>query len=457
MRLVVAMLFLLIVSPSRLPASTQEANELAEARRLLLEASDFVKDIPEVQQSSAAANIASQLTRAGDVADALSVARLLPNTEDQGQVMALIAWQLAHHGHVAEALTLIESAAEGQNKTTAYQLVAELIAEKGDLQGALETAHRIHEEPGRLIDTLARVASLLGQAGDRSGAREAIDDALNTAEAALAQNIGSAAAFTQIARTQAEIGDTADASMTLDQFSSIVHQYKGAEGTGLFLQQLASAQAQIGDLAGAQRTIEEISDGNSDLALMEISEEQARQGLMVDALTNAERISAPASKWITLREIAMIRGTHGTLNDALEAIDRISEPAGHAEALATLALEQAENENPAVSLTLQTALKFGEQDGADGSEQVLGTAAVARALLGDFAGSQQLLQQMTKPESRVWPLWNITSFMVKAGHTEEALALAGNQEGAYPKAYALLGSAEGILDRLEAEQKTPTN
>jgi hypothetical protein len=60
---------------------------------------------------------------------------------------------------------------------------------------------------------------------------------------------------------------------------------------------------------------------------------------------------------------------------------------------------------------------------------------------------------MTKPESRVWPLWNITSFMVRAGHTQEALALAENQDAAYPKAYALLGTAQGILNHLESEEQ----
>jgi hypothetical protein len=56
-------------------------------------------------------------------------------------------------------------------------------------------------------------------------------------------------------------------------------------------------------------------------------------------------------------------------------------------------------------------------------------------------------------ESRLWPLWSITSMMVSAGHKQEALALAENENAAYPKAYALLGTATGILDRLEAETK----
>jgi tetratricopeptide (TPR) repeat protein len=417
--------------------------------RLLVEASHLVKDIPEIQQSSAAANIAGQLVRAADLPDALATARQLPKTEDQAQVIGSIAWQLAHDGNVAQALALVESTADGQNKGVAFELVAELVAERGNLQGALEIAHRIQNEPGRLIDTLVRLA----KTGDRSEAREAIEDAVNTAEAAVKQNIGNATALTQIATTQAEIGDTADAFMTLDRFSGIARQYQGVEGNGVFLQQLASAQAQIGDLNGAQRTIEEILTGNSDLALMVISQEQGKQGLMVDALANAERISSPALKSSAFREIAMIRGTRGTLDDALEAIDHISELAGRAEALAILALEQADNENPSASLTLQTAWKLATQNGSGTSDDVFGSIAVTRALLSDFAGAQEVVQEMSELESRAWSLRNITSHMVKAGHTKEALALAENQEAAYPKAYALLGSAQGILNHHEAEQQ----
>lgn len=43
--------------------------------------------------------------------------------------------------------------------------------------------------------------------------------------------------------------------------------------------------------------------------------------------------------------------------------------------------------------------------------------------------------------------------MVDEGQTQEAVALAEDQDSAYPKAYALLGTASGILDRLKAKAK----
>ena len=452
-----ALLAVALADPPGLFAAPQDMGQMAEARRLLIEASHLVKDIPEFQRPSAAANIAGQLMRAADLPDALATAQLLGKAEDQAQATGSVAWQLAHDGNVTQALALVDGTVEGQNKAVEYEILAEVVAEKGNLEGALQIAHLIRNDPDRLCDTLVRLASRRAHAGDLSGAREALGDALNVAEDAVKQSVGHASEFTGIATTEAEIGDTADAYVTLDRFSEIARQYyKGAAGNAALLQQLASAQAQIGDVFGAQRTIEENSSGNFDLALMSISQEQAKQGLTADALESAARISSPAFKASAFREVAMIQGMQGALDDALEAIDRIAGPGGRAEALATLALEQADNKNPVANLTLQMAWQRATQMGPDGSDDVLGTIAVTRARLGDFNGAQEIVQNMADLESRVWPLWNITSFMVQSGHTQEALALTENQEAAYPKAYALLGTAEGILDRLESKEKALT-
>ena len=454
MRRLISLALFILFSWCRLPAAQEGTGDLAEARRLLVEASQLVKDLPEFQRSSAAANIAGQLVRANDLSDALAAARLLPKAEDQAHVLGIIASQLAHSGDVGRALALVDSAPDDQNKAVAYELVAERVAESGDAKGALGIAHRIRKDRGRLADTLARLASRAAKAGDLSGAREALGDALQVAEEAVNENLGYASEFAQIARTQAEIGDSTDAFTTLDRLSAIASQYKGAGSNGMFLPELSCAQAQIGDLVGAERTADEIPPGgSSDLALICISQEQAKLGRMTEALGSAARISSPAFKRSALREIAMLRGTHGSLNDVLEAINHIPEVGDRGEALATLALEQAENENPAAGGTLQVAWKQATEMGAAVSDNVLGTIAVTRALLGDFAGALQIVRDMTKPEARVWPLWNITSFMVAAGHRQEALFLAESEEVPHPKAYALLGTAQGILGHMEAEQK----
>jgi len=448
-----AILAVTILNPSRVPASQQEPDDLAQAHSLLIEASRLVKDIPELQRSSAAANIAGQLVRAGGLPDALATARLLPNAEDQAQVIGSIAWAIAHSGNVAQALALVENAVDGQNKGVGYEMVAELSADSGDLKGALQIAHRIRRDPGRLVDTLARLASRAAKAGDLLGAREVLHDALQVTEEALEENIRYASALAQIARTQAEIGDNADAFATLDRLSAIARHHKGG-GNGMFLPELSCAQAQIGDFVGARRTADELPvGGSSDLSLMCISKEQAKHGLMMEALDSSALISSPGFKEATLEEIRISRTRQGNPNDAAEAIDHIPNIGDRSLALAALALDEAENKNPAADGTLQLAWKLATEMGPDASDNLLGTIAVTRALLGDFPGAQQIVLSMTKADARFWPLWNITSFMAAAGHRQEALSLAESQEAALPKAYALLGAAEGILNHLEADQK----
>ena len=150
----------------------------------------------------------------------------------------------------------------------------------------------------------------------------------------------------------------------------------------------------------------------------------------------------------------MARGTHGTLHDVQQAIDRIPDQLAPTEAVATLALEQAVNENPAAAATLQAAWEAVREKDSGQSGRALEMIAVTRAVLGEFGAAAQITGSMEEPESRVWPLWNMTSMLAEAGHTNEALALAEKQSSAHPKLYAMLGTAQGILANIEAEEKS---
>jgi tetratricopeptide (TPR) repeat protein len=451
----IAPAFLLVAATVCLPCllkAQQGLDDVVEARRLLLEASHLVKDIPKVQQASAVANIASQLMRAGDLPDALATTRLLKDPNDLALANGSVAWQLANTGSFPRALALVESASDGPIVDGNYQTLAGLAAHKGDLEVALKIAHRIPPNSVELTEALLRVAIEAAKGGDVPRAREVIGEALRTCEAAILENGDKALELPQIARTQIEIGDTPGAGATLSRFSDIAPHRK-TDDASRFLEQLGSVQAQMGDIVGAQGTLRELPPGLSDGVLSAISEEQAKQDLVVDALASSARLSNPQVRSASLRQIAIIRGAQGTLHDAREAIDQISQPAARAEAVATLALQQAINENPAASSTLQVAWEFATVPGSDTSWYALQEIAVTRAILKDFAGAQQIVRSMTDLESRMWPLWNITSMMVDAGQTQEAIALAEDQDSAYPKAYALLGTASGILDRLEVEAK----
>jgi tetratricopeptide (TPR) repeat protein len=459
-RVFVAAILLAIVAaclPSQL-VGQQETDAKAQARQLLLEAAQLIKDIPEIQQPGAAANIADQLVRAGDLPDALATARLLKKPDQQAFALRVVAWQLAHSGNFAQAVALVEADVNGEEKLMGYDALANFLAGKGDRDGALDIAHRISKNPYLLRETLLGVARQLSKAGDSTGARQALSEALDIIDEGMKENLDSwALELPKIATAQAEIGDTSGALTTLDQLSEIAHRDKiNKFDAAMLLQQLAATQGQLGDLVGARRTIEEIPPGNSVMAdgcWMSISWQQAERGLMVDALESVARISSPSLQTSTLREMAKIRGTHGTLNDALEAIDDIPDPAVRVKAVVAVALEQATNHNPAASSTLQTAWVLVRDEGIAASDDERGTIAIARAHLGDFPGAQQIVQDMANPESRVWPLYEISCTLALAGRFSEAAAYAENENAAHPKTFALLGAADGILSHLEAEQQ----
>jgi hypothetical protein len=441
-------------------AAQDSGNQLAEARRLLLNAGQLLPEIPEDQRCSAVSNIAGQLSRANDLPDALAVVHLLKRNVDQAGAIGSVIWPLAQRGDFAQSLTLIDTYVDAQNRTTPYYTLAMIQADKGDFAGAVQTARRIGDNIELFLDIVIRVATKQAKSGDLATARETFSEALNRAEEAARQNINHAVILGQIARAQAEAGDTSDAFVTLGHLDAMAQQSRETGGVELG-EHVAMIRAQLGDVFGGLRALEQDpSSANSPIALMLIAEEQAKNGVSSEALETAARISDPSLRTAALREIAVIRGTHATVNEALDAIERIPQVADRAEALATLALEQAEKKNAAASQTVDVVWKLATEKSEEIDSDhfahpgvVLGEIAVVRAMLGDFAGARQVVETIKQPEGRVWPLWNITSFLVEADRTQDALALADAEEAAYPKSYALLGTAQGILDRVEAQEK----
>jgi tetratricopeptide (TPR) repeat protein len=450
----------LVLSPS-VPAKQRDANQLEEARRILREASQLVKDIPEGQQLSAAANIAGQLVRSGDLQAALATVHSLKKSDDQALPLGIVAWSMDHAGNGVGALNLLESADLGQNRAQAYQQLALSHLDRGDFSGALQVLDLVQAQSYLRVDMFIRIAQRKGKSGDMAGAREAIREALEVVERMRKQDPNCLGTLAGIAGVQAEIGDQAGASVTLNGFSEIVHQLRpdeSAVGRDSLLQQLATGQAKTGNLVDAFRTIDELPEGSGrDFPLGSIAIEQAKQGNLREALFTISLISEPQWKALELREIAVLEGASGMHLEALEAVNTISSPGDRAYALATLALEQAEKDDPAAGHTLQLAVESANESKTKVPGHVFELIAVTKALLKDFSGAQESVASMSDAELRVWPLWNITAMMAEAGDVQGALSLAANEQAAHAKAYALLGAAQGILNHVEAEAKAKSS
>src|SRR5580692_655573 len=139
-----------LVSSTEIPAAQVETSERSQARRLLLEASRLIDEVPASQRSSAVANIASQLSRGGDLEDALRISQSQKNPGDQDLATGLIAWNLVQQGNVGQALRLVESISNEQNRERQYAPLAALLAEKGDLTGALRIVQISRDPQGRV-------------------------------------------------------------------------------------------------------------------------------------------------------------------------------------------------------------------------------------------------------------------------------------------------------------------
>lgn len=421
--------------------------QTSESRDLLLKASALVKEISESQQYSAAANISAQLTRAGDLPHALATVRMLEKPDEQVSAMGSIGWQLANDGNPEQALALIGNYQDGTGKDFAYTIVSKLFAEKKEFSQALRVA-RLIKGQDRLQETLLRIAVLQAKTGKRDEATASLAEALQLAEKMEAADPNHAMSFYEVAKTQAEIGETPETSAALSRLSAIAREQENDGRGELLLQFLVSLQAQLGDFAGATQTVQEISGGAADWALGSIAEEYAKRGSMMEALGVASRISDSSNREGTVATIATAGRLRGSSDQSLTAIDAIQNSAVRAQGLANLAFDQAQQRDPATYQTLllwQTATEGGTKasDGARGS------AAVTYAMMGDFANAEQVLEQIIKPEGRSWPLWNLTRFLANDGRMQEAVSLAQHEKEPLPKLYGFLGTAEGLLDRIE--------
>jgi tetratricopeptide (TPR) repeat protein len=454
MRLVTLSLlgFAAILSPADLLAAPQEQDQLDEVRRILHQASELVETIPEPNQSSAAINIAGQQARSGDLQGALATAHLLKNPRLQAQAFGSIASVMDYVGNLDGALSLVNSSIEGQSKNNSYATLANAHAARGDIEGALRISRLILHDPNQLVQALTFIASEQWKSGDRSGALGVLNNAAAIAEQARKEQPFLATLFMGIAHIQSEMGETSAAASTMSHFSDIIHQSRDPASKTNFLPSLAMGLTGIGDLVGALSVLNELPPStNRDVPLMSLSRQLAESGNMPDALEIVSRISDAHMKAVGLQEIAEVQEDSGNTVAVVETLALIPDMSKRATALASLALTQAEKGDAAAGNTVQLAWEAANKSAATPTH-VFEFIAVTRALLGDHTGAIEGIQHL-EPDARQWPLWNITTWMSEAGNSAGALILAESENSPLPKAYALIGTASGMLNRLRAKAK----
>lgn len=417
-----------------------------EAINLLREASQLVNQIPEPQRMSAAANIAGRLTAVGDSSTALAMAHSLTRPQDRGSALNSIAYSLDYQGRLGEALQLLSEVGSWQAGTS-YSTLAKSHAGKKDFAVALQLAGRIQDQPASRVEALLTIAKSQWEADKRDGALSTMQEALEVAEQAREKEPQMSILLLGIARTQKEMGMSSESQATLTDYTEFVRQ-RNDEGC---LSCLAATLAEMDDIRGALEIIEELPEGsNRDSALGIAATKMAKMGNLREALETMSRASNQHTRDMFLRSIAAQQGQDGHALSALETVGLVPSIADRADALATLAATQADKGDPGARETIELAWETANEPGANVPEHVFGYIAITRVELGDLAEAKKILQRLS-PEGRTWPLWNITTTLAELGDKASALALANEETEPQPKAYALLGTATGILHHMKAE------
>ncbi|HKW17401.1 MAG TPA: hypothetical protein VJO35_07845 [Terriglobales bacterium] len=421
---------------------------VAFAREILLQASQLVPDIPEPQRMNAASNIANAQVRANDLRGALATLHLLKKPYEVSSGMGIMAFALDSSGKLDDALQFMRDAPANDGKDVGYEQLAQAHAQKKDFSNALRIADLIQNNPSRSVETLTRVAELQWGAGDHPAAERVWDKALEVAEQARKQDPGLASLLVGIATSRVQAGDTAPGYTTLDEFRSIVEQQQPPDQGKLSV--LAMGYVQVGDSTTALRIAKALPAGsNRDICFMSVSIQLSKTGDLADAEATAAEISDAHLQTVAFNGIAEFEAESDRPTSAIDVITRITNFEGRAEALASLALEQAKRGDDAAAFTLELASRAAEESKSV-PEHVFEFIAVAHAILGEFASAEKIVKTLPSA-ARTWPWWNITEMMVEAGKLDEAIELASNEDDAHPKAYALLGTANGVLSRLKRE------
>lgn len=454
---------MLFFSVNALPQdSAKDFSSFGPPQSFLREASALMPRIEKEQRSSAAANIAGQQARIGDLDGALVTVQRAGSPSAKVSATGSIAYTLASQGDLPLALEVIQNSSKGEDpaKANDYISVAGWLAEHHDFEHALELARLIQQakpyfgQTNYLVGTLLRIQAEQFKAGDRAGAQETIDEALaavewekdHPVEPWFAESMP-AGLYASIASQLAHEGNRPAATAVVDLIYDLLAAASTEQAKQDLLLYLGEAQVGIGELDAATATAQQLPPGNHRDAIVEqVGFERAKAGDLSGALEDATALSYEPWRNISLRSVAARFSALGNHAQALATLDLIPEPAERAEGLVELASQEAGKHEPGAPLAVELAYEAAMNAGAETKPYVFEMIAVIRGELGDFGEAEDMIAKMND-SSKVWPLWSLTEMLIRGGHEAEAISLAEGQSAPWPKAYALLGVGTALINK----------
>jgi tetratricopeptide (TPR) repeat protein len=450
---------ILLFTKNALP---QDFSSFSQPQSFLREASALIPQIDKDQKSSAAANIAGQQARIGDIEGALTTAKRAGSSSAQVSATGSIAYTLASQGNLPMALEVIQNSSKGEDpaKANDYISVAGWLAEHHDFEHALELARLIQQakpyfgQTNYLVGTLLRIQAEQFKAGDRAGVQETIDEALAAVEWEKYHPVDPwfaesmpAGLYASIASELAHEGNRPAAAAVVDRIYDLLAPASTEQAKQDLLFYLGEAQVGVGELDAAMATADQLPPGNHrDGIVLQVGLERAKAGDLSGALDEATALAYEPWRNISLRDVAARFSAQGNDAQALATLDLIPELAERAEGLVELASQEVEKHDPSASLALELAYSAAKNAGARTKSFVFEMIAVTRGELGDFGEAEDMIAKMND-SSKVWPLWNLTEMLIRGGHEAEAISIAEGQSAPWPKAYALLGVATALINK----------
>jgi len=421
--------------------------------------------------------------------EALEIAALLPDATEKALMIGLIGAAQIEAGDQAGAAEMLRlalgSAASisdpiAKTKTSAWieflRMRERLLA--GDLPGAEAIAIAIPDDTNRRHQALVEIARAQAKTGDLSGASRTISllppdrqvfERLLAGDLRGAQDIaatipddtsGKDFAVTEIARAQAKAGDVPGA---LRSIASLPQGKPAARNVWIErdegLKRIATAQAESGDVPDALELAESIQSAFwKDMAVMGIAEVQANAGDTQGALQTLARMKSGFFKASALRENVSSRAKAEDLPRALEVASSIEPPALALRPLVEIAEAQAKfGDCAGAARTVSRVLEAWAvpQEGSAENPSPLNSVVLIQTEIGDVPGALHIAGGLPNATLRAGALEKIAKIQAQAGDPTGALSWVAAQTEPLLGASALLGVAEGLIERVRPSTPFP--
>jgi hypothetical protein len=236
---------------------------------------------------------------------------------------------------------------------------------------------------------------------------------------------------TNVSGQQARTGDLAGALVTIQSVRNPV-------APGQLYSGLTSHMAAHGNWSDAMKLLADLPEGSGrSISYFGIGSILARQHDFANARLVAYALQQEPDGGSQYRDLlALIAAEEGSAPRqprpvpapaaTIDQIRAMQPGASRAQAFAQLAMQQAAQKDPAAPVTVTLAQEDARAT-AGVASKTLEMLAVTRGTTGDLPGALSIVNQLD-PESRAWPLWNLTGMMVPCRSAERGTgnrALAG--------------------------------